>query len=282
MNINKEVLKLEKLYRENKLAHVYLIETNNLEKATEDIINLIKMISCPYEYQENCLKCNFCNLIVQNNMPSIMIIEPNGQFIKKEQVIELKQRFSLMPAFTENNIYIIKNADKLNAFSANTLLKFIEEPSGQVIGFLITLNINNVLPTIKSRCETCQLFYENTENNDLVIYQECISEYLKKIEVEKKGNIIYNKDILLANFNQRKDIELIFKEILNIYNCYLHYKITGFLNIEDNYSYLKELKIIQLEKRIKLVIDLLDNINRNLNIELLLDKFIIELSEIYE
>jgi DNA polymerase-3 subunit delta' len=50
----------------------------------------------------------------------------------------------------------------LNGSSANSLLKFLEEPSEGIVGILITDNIRGIHPTIKSRCTVFNFNYEFT------------------------------------------------------------------------------------------------------------------------
>ena len=271
MIVAKKLEKLIELYHGNKLSHVYLLETNNLDLAMQDILTFVKTINCQNKFKDNCFDCNLCNLVDKLNLPSLIIIEPDGNMIKKEQVIDLKKRFSFKPVYTQNNIYIIKNADKLNGASANTMLKFIEEPGEAIIGFLLTTNINNVLPTIKSRCELLSLIYDNLDTkNDDNAYDNIANEYLQKIELEKVDKIMYNRDIILNYYSERNEIEAIFKEIFNIYmKAYNSEKV----------SYLSHLTFDDIRYRIKLVSNLLENINYNANIELLMDKFVIELSD---
>lgn len=269
------IKKLVKYYHENKLSHAYLIETNNLDKCYEDLIEVIKMINCKDEFTSNCDKCNICNLINQGFLPSLVVIEASGASIKKEQVLELKRMFSTVPIYTKNNIYVIKMAEKLNGASANTMLKFLEEPEDNIIGFFITLNSNNVLTTIKSRCEVIKNFYDkdlsiNTENN---LKYDVAIEYLYKLEVEKKKLIMYNRDVILNKFNEREDIKEIFKIILYIYESLLKGevipKLESLVNIDKNILY----------KRINKVTQVLEVIDSNVNIELLLDKYVIELGD---
>lgn len=267
--------KLVKYYHENKLSHAYLIETNNLDKCYEDLIEVIKMINCKAEFTSNCDKCNICNLINQGFLPSLIVIEASGASIKKEQVLELKRMFSTVPIYTNNNIYVIKMAEKLNGASANTMLKFLEEPEDNIIGFFITLNSNNVLTTIKSRCEVIKNFYDenlniNIENN---LKYDVAIEYLYKLEVEKKELIMYNRNVILNKFNEREDIKEIFKIILYIYESLLKgeviNKLENLVNIDKNILY----------KRINKVTEFLEVIDSNVNIELLLDKYVIELGD---
>jgi DNA polymerase-3 subunit delta' len=52
---------------------------------------------------------------------------------------------------------VIKNIENINAQSLNSLLKFLEEPHGDIYAIFTCKNINNVLPTIKSRCQYYQM-----------------------------------------------------------------------------------------------------------------------------
>ena len=105
--------KLVNLYHENKLSHAYLLVTNNIDYCFRDLKLAIKQIDCNEEYKENCTKCNICNLIDQNYLPSLIVIESDGKNIKKEQILELKRKFSTKPIYTKENIYVIKNAELL-------------------------------------------------------------------------------------------------------------------------------------------------------------------------
>ena len=70
-------------YEIGRLSHAFLVETNNIDLCLEDIKLFIKYINCSEKYNENCNKCNLCKLIDLNNLPSLMIIEPDGMSIKK-------------------------------------------------------------------------------------------------------------------------------------------------------------------------------------------------------
>ena len=282
--------KIVKYYHENKLSHAYLLETNNLDKCFEDLKKVIKNIVCQNEFSEKCSKCNLCNLIDQNYLPSLIVIEPDGMNIKKEQVLELKKQFSMVPVYTKDNIYVIKKAEKLNGASANTMLKFLEEPEPNIIGFFITDNANNVISTIKSRCEVVKVFYNEHELDINSIFSESYKDYfsvalnyLYKLEVEKTDIIMYNRDVVLCKFKERDDIKLIFKIILIMYEE-LYKKVMGFEN-KFNFDSLQSLCNLgtkDILKRISLVIKFIDDIDSNASVELLLDKFVIELGDYNE
>lgn len=277
--------KIVKLYHENKLSHAYLLVTNNIENCLSDLKIAIKQINCNKEYLENCTECNICNLINQNFLPSLIIIEPDGKMIKKEQILELKRKFSTKPIYTKENIYVIKNAEALNAASANTMLKFLEEPEDNIIGFFITNNVNNVINTIKSRCEILNVFYDvhdlnidSVDNSLNKTYLDVARNYIKKIEVEKSMRIMYNKSELLNIYSEREDIKKVFQILVIIYEELLKYKLhLSNLFSKLDVDFLEFLNYKDILNRINLLNKFLDDLNSNANIELLLDKFVIEM-----
>lgn len=277
--------KIVKLYHENKLSHAYLLVTNNIENCLSDLKIAIKQINCNKEYLVNCTKCNICNLINQNFLPSLIIIEPDGKMIKKEQILELKRKFSTKPIYTKENIYVIKNAEALNAASANTMLKFLEEPEDNIIGFFITNNVNNVINTIKSRCEILNVFYDvhdlnidSVDNSLNKTYLDVARNYIKKIEVEKSMRIMYNKSELLNIYSEREDIKKVFQILVIIYEELLKYKLhLSNLFSKLDVDFLEFLNYKDILNRINLLNKFLDDLNSNANIELLLDKFVIEM-----
>lgn len=267
---NKNIELLIKKYNENKLSHVFLIETNNKEKALNDLINFVKIINCENDYADDCKKCNLCHLISNNILSSLKIIYPDGMFIKKEQMIELKNYFNKIPFISKFNIYIINDAEKFNSSSANTMLKFIEEPTDKTIGFLITNNKENVINTIKSRCEIIKSIYEK-DNNE---YDEQLaSEALKYlINTETKNNYYFkwNKEILDLKYD-KDQLQEFFQIILQKYFALLT------KDINDEIVELKTIPREELLKRINIVNEIIDRLNYNVNINLLLDYFALNL-----
>jgi len=275
---------LVKRYREKKLAHAYLIETNNYDKALQDLKEFIKIINCPEEYEEKCEKCNLCNLINKDNLPSIKIIEPDGASIKKVQMEELKEAFSTKPVYSRYNTYIIMNAEKLNSSSANSMLKFIEEPTDGIIGFFITNNKDVMIETIKSRCQSLILKYENKNIveslginvEDYNKYLEIIPRYLKKIESKE---LINNKKELLTIYPERKDVANIFQIIFSVY--YENFLKINNKEYNQNIANIYEIKeqSANLIKKLNIIMGIIQNLSYNVSIEQVLDKFVIEMRD---
>ena len=126
----------------NSIGHAYMFSNTRYENIKE----LIEYV---------CFTYLFKNKNFENN-PDVYIIEPEKNVIKKEKILELENKISITSQVNENKLYIIKECEKLNAFAANCLLKTLEEPEKNVYAFLITSNIDSVLPTIKSKWELSQ------------------------------------------------------------------------------------------------------------------------------
>ncbi len=278
-NINE----LISLYEKNKLSHIYLIETNNQNFCVENLLPLIKKLCFTNVSDEE--NKHISNLIDQKTFPNLYIISPDGKNIKKEQIKNLKKLCSVAPVLSKNHVYIIEFAEKLNSSSGNTLLKFAEEPVDNCYGFLLTNNKDNVISTIKSRCEIVSYndynitIYDklNIDEKDYIMHKNNVLDYLKKIEVEKDDKILYNKLNLDVSYKEKENAIIFFNIMLDIYNNILKNKIK---NLQGEYLFLQEFSIENIMKKRNIIVDIINNFNYNLNIDLIYDKFVIEMGDI--
>ena len=261
-------------YNENKLSHAFLIETNNVEKCLHDVKKVIKIINCESKYSDNCEACNLCYQIDKETLPNMILVRPDGATIKKEQVLELKEKMIQKPIYSTYNTYVIINAEKLNSASTNTMLKFIEEPEEKVVGFFITNNKENVLETIISRCQIIQQKYEE----DFVPLEEkkkeFVNDYIRNIELDNKHALLYNKNIFLERKYTREEIVKIFLEIFKIYESIYNKKDEEILN---RYDFISSQDLKKLTNKLLVINKTIDNLNKNGNINLILDSFAIEM-----
>lgn len=266
-------------YRENKLAHAFLIETNDKEKSYHSLLQFLKILNCPDEYKEGCSNCNLCHLIDTNSLPSLLTVYPDGINIKKEQILEVKRAFQTKPVFSKYNMYIIMDAENLNSSSANTMLKFLEEPEDSIIGFFITNNKENVIDTIKSRCQILLDYYNVDVSMQIPsALKELAISYVKEIETSKMETILYNRDILLPEIKDKKTLFYLFESLLDIYRN-LFFTVQNLEELTDGYKEFKFLlkkDVKYFERKVDLIMEILDEINYNLNISLVLDRFVLE------
>ncbi len=283
--------KLAKQYRDNRLSHAFILQTNNKNECLKLVMNLLKQMACENEYKENCNKCSICHQIDNDEFLGIYVLYPDGKTIRKEQVMELKRKMAFKPLFSKFLAYVIMDAEKLNASSTNTMLKFLEEPESDIYGFLIVDSKENLLTTIQSRCQIENVMFENSTildklNLDKELEEKYIlhtEKYLKLLTMENEDLIMYNKDVILSNFSTREEIEILFKIMNEIYSEALEVKTGVKLKFSfGNYETVLRSNLKNIIEKKKIVTAFLNSINYNLNLELMLDRFVIEMSEVHE
>lgn len=140
-----------------KLSHAYLIETYDYKNINNLVNELLKFLLCSDKIKNHDENCKLCHLIDEKEYPDIKYIIPDGASIKKEQLLNLMDEFKNKSMYNNKQIYIIEDATKLNQSSANTMLKFLEEPEENIIAILIASSRYKVIDTILSRCQVISL-----------------------------------------------------------------------------------------------------------------------------
>jgi DNA polymerase III subunit delta' len=139
--------------RQDTLSHAYIFSGPVGTGRSEMAIALAKAVYCSVQKDDACGECLECRKVDHRNHPDLHIIEPDGASIKIEQIRELQKEFAYRATASGTKIYILHHADKMTVQAANSLLKFLEEPTSRVIAVLLTENGNALLPTIQSRAQ---------------------------------------------------------------------------------------------------------------------------------
>lgn len=265
--------------KNNKISHAYMIETNNYKEKDDLIMAFIKMLFCESHNTNlnNCNVCNVCKLIDNNSLSDFMVVGPDsGSWIKKDQVLEIKEKFKTTSFQDRPRIYLIKQAEKLNKQAANSLLKFLEEPDGNVIAILETDNRYKVLETIRSRCQIHTLINKDKKRvfNDF----ELLVKIIKVLEEKKKHAISY-LPITLENDYRNKEFWInIFSQMIDIYENAIR-KVTNlnYNNYEEVLDFIiKNNDVSSMIHKIGVLFTTVNRLDYNLNITMMLDQFIIE------
>lgn len=224
---------LSNVIDENKLSHAFLVESNNYEDVMNSVFKL---------FLEKKMIFNIDD--IENNI-SVRILRPIDNLIDKDQILNLQEFLATMSFDGYYKLFFILNAGLMNEQSVNKLLKVLEEPNEKVVGFLISDNSNELLPTLISRCQILK--------NDIDA---------SNVEVDED---IFNNLCKFKNFNFEDYIK--FKVVVSkldkvvINNLFLKY--LAYLDNENDIFYLK-------------VNAFLNNIRYNVNIDLALDKLYFE------
>jgi DNA polymerase-3 subunit delta' len=143
-----------KLLEDQQLIHAYLFVGPTGSGKRELALWIAAGLFCQNRQNGRpCKNCDECQRIFSGNHPDVIDLVPDGASIKVEQTRFLKKEFSSSGVEGRQKVIIIEQAEKMTTSAANSLLKFIEEPSGQVTAFLLTSNLQRLLPTIISRCQ---------------------------------------------------------------------------------------------------------------------------------
>ena len=106
-----------------------------------------------------CGKCRNCRQIAAMQHPDLNIVqaEKEGGILKVEQIRELRKGILLSPYQAKYRIALLPRFQEANPSAANALLKTLEEAPSKVILLLTADNVEQLLPTIVSRCEVIRL-----------------------------------------------------------------------------------------------------------------------------
>ncbi len=145
---------LQMIYQKQRIAHAYLFEGGKGTGKQAVMRAFVKLLLCENPLQNvPCETCRGCRRFESGNHPNFMVVEPDGQDIKKDQILQVIMEMNKTSLEAGRKIYVIQRADRLNPSSANTLLKILEEPEGQVHAILLTEKPYAILPTIRSRVQ---------------------------------------------------------------------------------------------------------------------------------
>ncbi len=273
------------IIKNNNVSHAYLIETNSFSKSKELVIALAKILLCPNITNDNHEQnCRICNLIDNNNYPELITIEPEGNVIKKEQLLTLQNRLKTKSLTGSKRVYILFDADKLNITSANTILKFLEEPEEGIIAILVTENRYRVMETILSRCQILTLHTDMNNIDDLKKDKQydVFWNIINKIELDGVQTLAYIQDLWYDKFLDKDEclnfldlFETLYLDLLEHENDkdFLKKKygqaINNIVNKIDTKNIIYKLRVIEEEK---------NKLRYNVNLKLWIDNFIIKIT----
>lgn len=100
-----------------------------------------------------CGQCPSCKKASSGNHPDILHVTHGTQVLRVEEIREqVTDTAEIRPYEGGKKIYIIPDAEAMNAAAQNALLKTMEEPRPYVVMILIATSQEAVLPTVLSRC----------------------------------------------------------------------------------------------------------------------------------
>jgi DNA polymerase-3 subunit delta' len=137
------------------MTHAWLFTGPPGSGRSSAAVAFAQALICP---KNGCGTCSDCIAARTSGHPDVEIIRTEGLSIKVEEIRELLTRVAWAPSLSSWRVVVMEDADRLTESAANALLKAIEEPGTRTVWLLCAPTLDDVLPTIRSRCRHLQLF----------------------------------------------------------------------------------------------------------------------------
>ncbi len=136
------------------MTHAWLFTGPPGSGRSSAAVAFAQALICP---DNGCDICHDCNAAKTSGHPDVEVIRTEGLSIKVEEIRELLTRVAWAPSMGGWRVVVMEDADRLTESAANALLKAIEEPGTRTVWLLCAPTLQDVLPTIRSRCRHLQL-----------------------------------------------------------------------------------------------------------------------------
>ncbi len=131
------------------IAHAYLFHGDRGVGKKKTATSFAHQLLCATK--TGCGRCPECLKLSRGNHPGLQIMDPEDGTIKIEQIRSVHQQVQY--AQEHYLIWIIDDAHRMTPQAANSFLKLLEEPPAHIVFILITDHVEQILPTIRSRCQ---------------------------------------------------------------------------------------------------------------------------------
>ena len=260
---------LKNVVKRGTVAHAYLFTGIPGIGKRSTAIAMAKALNCKTTTGDFCGSCTSCKKIEHTTHPDIHWIEPEGDYIKIDQIRKMQEQISYTLYEGKHKLVILNKAERMNPQSSNCLLKTLEEPPPHTTLILLTSAPYQLLSTLRSRCQR-------------VMFQPLPIELIVKLLQEKGGdendklNLIASlssgspgKAIQWMETGALQEREELFEKINHMNNCFITeiFDLAASLG-DDKAVLLKRLELLKLWIRDLLIFKATDQsrylINRDL------------------
>ncbi|MBM7169263.1 DNA polymerase III subunit delta' [Streptomyces sp. G44] len=99
-----------------------------------------------------CGFCDGCHTSLIGTHADVEVVRTDLLSIGVKETRDLVRRAQLSPAVGRWQVIVLEDADRLTEGAGNVLLKAVEEPAPRTVWLLCAPSLEDVLPTIRSRC----------------------------------------------------------------------------------------------------------------------------------
>lgn len=187
--------------KNNRLSHCYLFTGDKGTYKKETAYLLAESIICSEKDDVwACQQCIDCIRIEENNYYDLIYLDGSSSLIKIEEIENMQIQFQKTALEQAGfKFLIINGAENMTAKAANSLLKLIEEPEGDLTIILISEKPERLLPTIVSRAQIINfkpLSKENLKQQALELGFDSLNAHISSQLVQSQDELAaFNDDI---------------------------------------------------------------------------------------
>ncbi len=172
---------------------------------------------------EGCGDCHACRTVLAGTHADVSVIRTEKLSIGVDEVRDLVRRSALAPVGRRWQIMVVEDADRLTDQAQNALLKAIEEPTDRTVWMLCAPTVEDVLPTIRSRCRLVTLATPTTPDvAAFLVREEGVSEALAASAARASQGHIGRARALArdeATRNRRREVVTIPARLATLGDC---------------------------------------------------------------
>lgn len=186
---------LKKLMDEGKTPHAVALESDDEASLSRAAAELSAFAVCKGE-RRPCGRCQGCLKVKSGNHPDIYTaaVEGKKQIVRISEIRKICADSIIKPNESDCKVYIIPNADNMEAAAQNAFLKLMEEPPQPMLFILLCSDSSGLLPTIRSRCTAFRL-----ESNTQIHRGEVAENIARAICSDREIELVY----AVAQLNER-------------------------------------------------------------------------------
>lgn len=141
-----------------RLGHGYIVVGPPKSAGVPLAEKILQLLRCE-GLEKPCGLCAGCRRVAGRNDPDFLWVEPQSKsrIITVDDIEAVCHRVYHSAYMGQWKACVLVGADRVGEVAANKFLKTLEEPPPRCLFFLLTDRPEQMLPTIRSRCQTVQL-----------------------------------------------------------------------------------------------------------------------------
>lgn len=299
-----------------RLSHAYLLSGSSGMPLKESALFFAKSLICDNPTDLACNSCITCLRVDEGNYPDVIVIDGAENKIKKGDVERIMNNFDKTALESKGvMIYILHLIETMTPIAVNSLLKFLEEPGKNIYAFLTTENESKILPTILSRTQILRFrstpkqdiindaleagvsqedaemlcaFYndgqsilEASESETYKVAKSSLDEQLDAFLRSPEDSTYICQSVVDQQIKSYDTTRLYLKMMANVFQDLLNLSVNGDITLKSYANILHELlnRLHNIDRSLLIIMTSISRLDLNVNIALLLDHVIYEITK---